>query len=74
MQKRTILSLRVASMMARKGYEIVEKKPNYHYPQFDVFKFENTPEFEEDLEKVLEQVRAENAAAKKRKNEELRNK
>ena len=34
------------------GFKIVERKPNYQYPEFDMYGFENTPDFKKAFEEV----------------------
>lgn len=34
------------------GYRIVERKPNFQYPELDMYGFENTPDFRKAFEEV----------------------
>lgn len=34
------------------GFRIVERKPNVQYPEYDMYGFENTPDFRKVFEEV----------------------
>ena len=34
------------------GFRIVKRRPNFKYPEFDMYGFENTPEFRKAFEEV----------------------
>ena len=41
-----------AIKLREKGFKIVVRKPNYQYPEFDMYGFENTPDFKKAFEEV----------------------
>ena len=41
-----------AIILREKGFKIVSKKPNYKFPEFDMYGFENSPEFQKAFEEV----------------------
>lgn len=53
MKKRVVLSLNVAAQLVRMGHKIIERKPNIRNPEWDVFVFERTPQFDKDFNEVV---------------------
>ena len=49
----TIFSLRIANILAKKGYQIYGSGVNAKNPKYSVFYFEDTPELRADLEKII---------------------
>ena len=48
-----IFSMRIASQLMKKGYQVIETLPNPANPQLIMWVFEETPSFKEDFEKLL---------------------
>lgn len=48
-----IFSLRIATELIKKGYEIVDYKPNLKNPKLKVFIFRVEKDFEKDLSELL---------------------
>ena len=41
-----------AIKLRENGFKIVVRKPNYQYPEFDMYGFENTPDFKKAFEEI----------------------
>lgn len=48
-----IFSRSIAIELRKKGFKIIKTEPNYKKPEFDVYFFEDTPEFREVLNKIV---------------------
>lgn len=57
MRTKMIFSLRVAGLLTRRGHEIIKRTPNLNKPHLDVFIFELTDEFIEDLDDIMEKIK-----------------
>ena len=49
----TIFMPHIARELQAQGFPIIKIEPNYKKPQFSVYCFENTPEFQAALFKIL---------------------
>ena len=47
-----IFSKEKAIKLREKGFRIIVRKPNYQYPEYDMYGFENTPDFQKAFEEV----------------------
>lgn len=47
-----IYSLRVANILARKGFKVKETRINIKFPQYLVYYFEDTPELRTAIEEI----------------------
>ena len=47
-----VFSKTKAIKLREMGFDITVRKPNYQYPEFDMYGFEDTPAFRESFEKV----------------------
>ena len=47
--------MNVAAQLVRKGYKIIERKPNIRNLEWDVFVFERTPQFDKDFDEIINQ-------------------
>ena len=53
MKKRKVFKATIAESLLKKGFPILEVKMNYNNPKLKVFLFEDTPEFELELNKLV---------------------
>lgn len=47
-----VFSKSKAIKLRERGFKIVVRKPNYQYPEYDMYGFEDTPAFREVFEEV----------------------
>ena len=47
-----VFSKTKAIKLREMGFEIKNRRPNYHYPEFDMYGFEDTPAFRKAFEEV----------------------
>jgi hypothetical protein len=47
-----VYSQKVAVELRKRGFKIVRTEPNNKYPQYDMYGFENTPEFQKALKEI----------------------
>lgn len=47
-----IYSQKVAVELRKRGFKIVKTEPNNKFPQYDMYGFENTPEFQKALKEI----------------------
>lgn len=47
-----VFSKNKAIKLRELGFKIVERKPNFQYPEYDMYGFENTPDFRKAFEEV----------------------
>lgn len=47
-----VFSKAKAIKLREKGFDIVVRKPNYQYPEYDMYGFEDTPAFRKTFEEV----------------------
>ncbi|USK33520.1 hypothetical protein LIT25_23940 [Bacillus sp. F19] len=52
MKYKEIFTLWVKDELIKNGHELVKKRPNSKNPNYDVFIFENTTDFDNDLTKI----------------------
>lgn len=48
-----VFSKAKATKLREMGFRIVERKPSYKFPEFDMYGFENTSEFQKAFKEVL---------------------
>lgn len=53
MKTKVVYSQRLATRLREKGFRIVDTQINKKYPQYDVYLFEDTPEFQEAFENEI---------------------
>lgn len=49
-----IFSRAIAIELRKRGFKIIKTEPNYKKPEFDVYFFENTPEFIKVLNEIVD--------------------
>ena len=47
-----VFSKAKAIELREKGFDIVKRRPNFKYPEYDIYGFENTPDFRKAFEEV----------------------
>ena len=47
-----VFSKAKAIKLREMGFKIIERKPNYQFPEFDMYGFEYTPEFQKAFEEI----------------------
>lgn len=47
-----VFSKSKAIKLREKGFDIAIRKPNYQYPEYDMYGFEDTPDFRKAFEEV----------------------
>lgn len=57
MKKQIVYSFKVAGILVRQGFEVVDKQPNLENLNLDVFFFERTPELEAALDEAIKSLR-----------------
>lgn len=53
MKQFTVFSLRIANILAKKGYEILGSGVNAKNPKYSVFYFEDTPQLRAEIEELI---------------------
>jgi hypothetical protein len=54
---KTIFTRWVAGKLVQRGFSILFTRPNPHYPMYDCWVFEDTPELERSLAKIIKEGR-----------------
>lgn len=47
-----VFSKAKAIKLREKGFRIVKRRPNFQYPEYDMYGFEDTPDFRKAFEEV----------------------
>ena len=47
-----VYSQKVAVELRKRGFKIISTEPNNKFPQYDMYNFENTPEFQKELKEI----------------------
>lgn len=54
MKTKAVKSRRIAWLLRKAGYPILSVEPNRMQPEYNVYIFEVTPDFQEALDKIIE--------------------
>ena len=54
---KAIRNKRIAWLLRKEGFEILSVEPDRHKPQYDVYIFEVTPNFQEILGRIMEEAK-----------------
>lgn len=53
MKTKAVRSKRIAWLLRKAGYTILSVEPDRHKPEYDVYIFEKTPDFQDAFDKMI---------------------
>ena len=57
MRTKAIFSLKVASLLIRRGHNLVRRTPNIDNPRYDVFFFEDNQALQNELDLIMKEIK-----------------